>query len=110
MLNAEAYLMNSGLLHTIIKPCGLTNKAPAKATLATFHHDANKTLCCDSGEVSRNDIARLILAAFQNPDVGGRLRFNFCSYAGKPTSDAELVQVLQSALFPWERRDASVAL
>lgn len=101
-LNAEAFLMNSGLLYTIVKPCGLTNSPPATATLTTFHNDLNKTLCCGRGIVARADIARLISEAFQHPEVSGRLRFNFCSYADTPTRDTDLLALLRSALYRWE--------
>ena len=96
--------MNSGLPYTIFKPCGLTNDPPGGATLATFHNDRNKTICCGKGIVARSDIARVISAALHYPELSGRLRFNFCSYKGAPpTTDAGLLDVLKTAMYPWER-------
>ena len=94
--------MNSGLPYTILKPCGLTNGPAGQATIATFHNDQNKTLCCGNGSIARKDMARLIDSAFKHPSVSSRLRFNLCSYAGQPTPDSGLVEVLQHALYPWE--------
>lgn len=97
-LLCEAFLMNSGLAYTIIKPCGLTNAPPALAALDTFHDDSKTT---GHGTISRNDIARLIDVALTHPEVSNGLRFDFCSKPGPPTPDSGLISVLKSARYKW---------
>ena len=97
-LDTEAFLMSSGLPFTIIKPCGLTNDAPVKAALDTFHDDLKTS---GHGKVARADIARLVDAAIHHPEVAAGLRFDFCSKPGPPTPDSGLVAVLKSARRPW---------
>lgn len=97
-LNAEAFLMNSGLPYTIIKPCGLTNAPPGDLSLDVFHNDAKTT---GHGIIARADIARLIDAALRNPGVSSGLRFDFCSKPGPGTPDSGLVGVLRSARYQW---------
>ena len=97
-LNAEAFLMNSGLPYTIIKPCGLTDAPPGNLSLDVFHSDAKTT---GSGIVARADIARLIGVALANPSVSSGLRFDFCSKPGPGTPDSELVGVLERARYQW---------
>ena len=99
-LDAEAFLMSSGLPFTIVKPCGLTDDDPATATLDAFHDDEKTT---GHGKVARADIARVVEAAIRYPAVSTGLRFNLCSKAGPPTPDSGLVGVLKSARRPWAR-------
>ena len=93
-LDTEAFLMSSALPFTIIKPCGLTNDAPVKAALDTFHDDEKTS---GHGKVARADIARLVDAAIHHPEVAAGLRFDFCSKPGPPTPDSGLVAGLESA-------------
>tara|TARA_B110001452_G_scaffold54769_1_gene42218 strand:+ start:203 stop:1066 length:864 start_codon:yes stop_codon:yes gene_type:complete len=97
-LNAEAFLMNSGLPYTIIKPCGLTNASPGNLSLDVFHNDAKTT---GHGVIARADIARLIDTALRNPEASSGLRFDFCSKPGPGTPDSGLVGVLERARYQW---------
>merc|ERR1711871_185214 len=73
-LNAEAFLMNSGLKYTIIKPGGLTTDAGGKA-LFVGHEDQgfNGT---SSNEIARADVATVITEACKTPSLSTNTRFD----------------------------------
>jgi len=98
-LNFEAELMASGLPFTIVKPCGLLDTPPLTTELVVGHDD---DLTVNPPTVSRADMARVCIAALQQPKVSAGLRFDLCSKAGTPTSDPDLAKVLQAAKYPWE--------
>lgn len=106
-LNFEAELMSSGLPFTIVKPCGLdySGTEPGKKELITGH---DSTMKVNPMAIARADVARVIVAAIEQPDVAKDLRFDLCSKAGTPTADNELVKVLQSARYPWEQKQVIV--
>merc|ERR1739847_27162 len=64
-LNLEAFLMSSGLEYTIVKPCGLVD-GTLNNTLVVGHDDE---LRLKPPTVARIDVARIVVAALQNPDV-----------------------------------------
>jgi len=97
-LNFEAALMASQLPFTIVKPCGLINSAAGKKEIIVGHDDE---LQVDPPTIARADVARVIVASLQKPVTSKGLRFDVCSRDGSPTSDEGLVQVLQSAQYPW---------
>merc|ERR1711972_492907 len=103
-LNFEAELMSSGLPFTIAKPCGLdySGTEPGKKELVTGHDDEMKLT---PPAIARADVARVMVAAIEQPAVSAGLRFDLCSKTGTPTADADLVKVLQSARYPWEHAD-----
>ena len=61
------------------------------------------------GVVAGANIARLISAALQRPQLSAGLRFDLCTKPGPPTPDAGLEAVLRAARYPWERRAAAAA-
>ena len=97
-LNAEAFLMSSGLPYTIVKPCGLTNAPPGNLSLDVFHNDDRTT---GHGTIARADVARLVDAALKHPEASSGLRFDFCSKTGTGTPDSALVGVLLRARYKW---------
>jgi len=110
-LNAEAFLMSTGLPYTIVKPCGLTNGPPGNLSLDAFHnHDGTTghgTICTDHGTlghgtIARADVARLVAAALKHPEASSGLRFDFCSKPGPGTPDSALVGVLLRARYKWQ--------
>jgi len=97
-LNAEAFLMSSGIGATIVKPCGLTDGPAGKTALDTLHDDKNPSPL--SFTVSRADVAAVMAEAAV--ERAGGLRFGLCSKAlGAPTTD--LAALLHSARWPWQR-------
>lgn len=104
-LNFEAELMSSGLPFTIVKPCGLLNTPPSTTELIVGHDD---DLTVTPPTIARADVARVCVAAVQQPLLSAKLRFDLCSKAGTPTSEADLAKVLQAARYPWETKDGSI--
>lgn len=100
-LNFEAALMASGLPFTIVKPCGLSNTAPATKELVVGHDDSLKL---DPPTIARADVARLVVASVEQPSTSAGLRFDVCSRDGTPTTDGNLPKVLEAARYPWDRR------
>eukprot|EP00747_Dinoflagellata_sp_TGD_P071154 gnl/TRDRNA2_/TRDRNA2_156908_c0_seq1.p1 gnl/TRDRNA2_/TRDRNA2_156908_c0~~gnl/TRDRNA2_/TRDRNA2_156908_c0_seq1.p1 ORF type:complete len:306 (+),score=40.55 gnl/TRDRNA2_/TRDRNA2_156908_c0_seq1:119-919(+) len=104
-LNLEAHLMASGLPFTVVKPCMFSDGPPGTAKLLVGHDDAMKSLK-NVSEVRRSDLARVAVAAVQNPVLASRLRFDLCSQAGgPPTTDAEVEALLRSAVYPWNQAE-----
>jgi len=102
-LNAEAFLMNSGLPFVIIKPCGLVNTPGGKAELLVGHDD---DIDVKPPTVPREDVARVMVEAISRPPAVN-LRFDLCSRAGEPT---EADKVLAAAEFPWQRGGQAAAV
>lgn len=100
-LQGEAFLMNAYVPYTIMKACGLDD-APAGQKQLLVGHDDEGWSMRDAHTVSRHDVARVLAAAALNPGKAGGLRFDFCSQAGTPQSDA--VEVLNEAMYPWDPR------
>merc|ERR1712224_527786 len=100
-LNAEANIMSSGLPYTIVKPCGLGDKAAGKNKLVIGHDDEGFNLAIDH-TIQRDDVARILVEAVRKPEVSKGLRFDVCSqFLGAPTTDI-VNDVLKAARFPWE--------
>lgn len=100
-LNFEAELMASTLPFTIVKPCGLIDAGglvPKPHSLMTYHDDEKNGLLV----ITRTDVARVIVAAVEQPQVSARLRFDLCTKIGLPTKDEELPDLLRSARLPWD--------
>jgi len=83
-LNAEAYMMGSGIKYTIVKPSGLTDSAPGKALLLVGHDDDITNQ--DTMNVTRADVASVLLQAIQDPGDAGNVRFDLSSDVTKPAS------------------------
>jgi uncharacterized protein YbjT (DUF2867 family) len=109
-LNFEAALMSSGLPYTIIKPCGLDYDGtdPGEHMLVTGH---DGSINVSPPSIARADVARVMVAAIENPEAGTELRFDLCATKdGKPTTDADLVAVLKTARYPWQTTDPTVVV
>jgi nucleoside-diphosphate-sugar epimerase len=106
-LNFEAELMSSGIPFTIVKPCGLdySGTEPGKKELVTGHDDEMKL---QPPAIARADVARVIVAAVEQPSLSQGLRFDLCSKTGTPTTDADLGKVLTSARYPWDHESSVV--
>ena len=83
-LNAEAFIMNSGLLYTIIQPGGLTDAESGKALLVVGHEDS---VASSSREVSRSDIAQVLTEACLSPELATNTRFDLVGDASKPPTN-----------------------
>jgi uncharacterized protein YbjT (DUF2867 family) len=97
-LNFEAELMSSGLTFTIIKPCGLVDTAARAKELLAGHDDE---MSVKPPIISRADVARVVVAALEQPTASEGLRFDLCSREGPPTQDGDLLAFLKSARYPW---------
>lgn len=106
-LNFEAKLMSSGLPYTILKPCGLDygGTEPGKKELVTGHDDE---IIATPPAIARADVARVMVAAIEQPAVAANLRFDLCSKDGTVTTDADLPRVFQSAQYPWDHKEIMV--
>merc|ERR1711957_305349 len=104
-LNAEAFIMSSGVPFTILKACGLGDDKPGQYKLVVGHdgkgYDAQKDMSID-----RSDVARVIVNAFHNPASSNNLRFDLCADDGSaPTKDADIVKdVFDAARYPWQKK------
>lgn len=99
-LNAEAFIMNSGIPFTILKPCGLGKGVPGRNKLIVGHDDSIN-LAIDH-TIQRSDVALVIAEALRRPDVSAGLRFDLCSsWRGAPTKDI-VTDVFKAAKYPWQ--------
>lgn len=108
-LNFEAELMSSGVPFTIVKPCGLDygGSEPGVQTMLVGHDSEIKV---DIPSVARADLARLMVASIEQPEISKGLRFDLCAKPGTPTTDADLGKLLQSAAYPWNIKPAAVTI
>jgi hypothetical protein len=101
-LQGEVWLMGSGVPFTIVKACGLGDKAGGKHKLVVGHDDKGFSLAVDH-TVSRDDVAHVLAASATSKAARG-LRFDLCSsLLGRPTSDIQ--EVFAEAEYPWQRPD-----
>eukprot|EP00440_Ansanella_granifera_P041359 gb/GFBE01044850.1/.p1 GENE.gb/GFBE01044850.1/~~gb/GFBE01044850.1/.p1 ORF type:complete len:281 (+),score=68.10 gb/GFBE01044850.1/:1-843(+) len=105
-LNAEAFLMSSGLPFTIVQACGLSDGEAGKSKLVVAHDDNINEM----STVSRGDVARVLAAAAAAPATSKGLRFNLCAaWFGKATQNP--TELFQEAMYDWDpRKQASSAL
>lgn len=96
-LNFEAFLASSGVPFTIVKPCGLVDTPAGTSELIVGHEDAMEV---DPPEMSRGDLARVMLEAALQPEFSKGLRFDLCSRRGAPTEDFR--RLFRAARYPWE--------
>lgn len=104
-LNFEAALMSSGVPFTIVKPCALdiAGTEPGVKELVTGH-DNDLLPKVTPPAIARGDVARVMVAAVEQPQVSAGLHFDLCAESSStPTTDADLGKVVQSARFPWEQ-------
>jgi len=99
-LNSEAFIMSSGMQHTIVKPCGLGEGPGSQKRLIASHDGVGINI---RNQVDRADLARVITAAMANPDISSGLRFDFCVDTAGP-AQADATQVLRDAMWPWDPR------
>lgn len=101
-LDGEALLMNADVPFTIVKACTLDNSPSIQKKLIVGPGGVSAA----SRTVSRQDVARVLVAAATNPEISTRLRFHICSGDGAPQSDTK--EVLRDAMYPWDSRKAGV--
>lgn len=104
-LNEEAFLMNSGIPFTIVKPCGLTNDPAGQKALLVGHDDDIKV---SPPSVSRADVARVMLEALVQDEKARNLRFDLCSQAGDPTTD--FGKLFDNARYSWQKAQAEISV
>ena len=95
-LQAEAFLMSSGLEYAIVKPCGLLSTAAAGQNTLLVGHD-DTLLSTAPPIVQRADVAAVMRQALISDTTN--LRFDLCSQRGEPNPDLE--GILQEARFSW---------
>lgn len=100
-LNAEAFIMNSGMRHTLVKPCGLGEGPGSQKRLIASHDGAGINI---RESVDRADLARVIAAAMENPDMSIDVRFDFCVDPDGGSAQADARQILMDAMMPWDPR------
>jgi uncharacterized protein YbjT (DUF2867 family) len=105
-LQAEAFIMNSGIPFTIPKACGLGDGVGGKKKLLVGHDDASFSLALNH-LIQRDDVAHVLAEAVRNPDVSSGLRFDLCSHPiGAPTTNI-VRDVFQAAMYSWDPRRSS---
>jgi len=101
-LNAETYIMGSGIPFTITKACGLSDGAAGEKKIVVGHDGEGFSLVFNH-MVARDDVAHVLVEAIRNPAVSAGLRFDICSHGlATPTTDI-VNDVLKPARFPWQR-------
>jgi len=99
-LQAEAFIQSSGLAYTIIKPCGLTDDGPGQKTLLSGHDDSMMgDIASKEIEISRADVAELIVESVRMGPVHPGFRADVCSKSGTPTTN--LRAFLEQSRWPW---------
>jgi len=98
-LNAEAFLLGSGLGSTIVKPCGLSSGEAGMHGLGVSHNDDLPSP--GTFLVARADVARVMREAVIERSAG--LRFGLCNDPGAKVP-ADLPKLLQEARWPWQAR------
>jgi len=102
-LNAESFIMSSGLPFTILKPCGLGTGEPGKNKLVVGHDGEGFNLVI-THTIQRSDVARVLVESLRNPAKAAGLRFDLCSQAwGAATTDI-VKDVFKPAMYPWDKR------
>jgi len=100
-LNAEAFIMSSGIPYTIVKPCGLGEGPAGKNKLIVGHDDSINLFF--SHTIQREDVARVLAEALRSPSASQGLRFDLCSqWLGTPTTDI-VHDVFEPARYPWDQ-------
>lgn len=108
-LNAESFIMSSGLPFIIVKPCRLGTGEPGKNKLVVGHDGKGFNLAI-SHQIQRSDVARVLVESFRNPADGAGLRFDVCSQAwGAATTDI-VKDVFKPAMYPWDKRQQKQGL
>merc|ERR1711907_230263 len=79
-LNAEAFLMNSGLAYTIVKPGGLTMDEGGKQLYVGHEDSFNGTT---SNEIARADVAAVLTEACKTPALAANTRFDLVADPSK---------------------------
>jgi len=80
-LNAEAFIMASGLAFTIVKPGGLTTDKGGNQMYVGHEDVFNGT---DSHEIARADVAAVLTEACKNPSEAANTRFDLVADTKKP--------------------------
>jgi uncharacterized protein YbjT (DUF2867 family) len=96
-LNAEAFLGNSGVGSTIVKPCGIEGTYGRGGKQLLVGHDDK--LPARAGAISRADVAAVMAEAVAQRYTD--LRFDLCIGNGPATTD--LAKLIESAKYPWNQ-------
>jgi|ERR1712232_698107 len=100
-LQAEVAIMSSGVPFTIAKACGLGSGEGGKKPITVGHDDDTFSF---THIVNRDDVARVIVEAINQPKASKNLRFDICSnWFGKPTTDIK-TDVFDKARYTWEKK------
>jgi hypothetical protein len=105
-LNGEAFVMNSGVPFTVVKPNGLDDAEPATKTLLVGHDDEEGWKNPAESFVSRGDVARVLTYVAANWELTTGLRFDLTSRKGEATTD--LGGLLDNVRYPWDKRGKAV--
>ena len=81
-LNAEAFLMQSGLAFTIVKPSGLSDTPGGKSFLLVGHDDS----ITNKSSIPRSDVATVLTKACLLPSDAANTRFDLTSDPSRPSS------------------------
>ena len=81
-LNAEAFLMQSGLAFTIVKPSGLSDTPGGKSFLLVGHDDS----ITNKSSIPRSDVATVLTRACLLPSDAANTRFDLTSDPSRPSS------------------------
>jgi len=103
-LNAEAFVMASGVPFMITKACGLGNGKGMRSKLLIGHDGSNFGPSHLSTMVQRADVARVMVESARNKSFAVGLRYDLCARAfGRPTTDI-VNDVFKVAMYPWDPR------
>lgn len=101
-LQGESSLMDANVPFTILKACGLDDAPAKQKRLDIGHYDKGWGQPAGKNTVSRHDVARVMAAAVQDPQMSSGLRFDLCAEEGTPQNDE--LEVLKEAMFSWDPR------
>lgn len=105
-LNAEAFLMSSGLSWTIVKPCGLSQDAGGQKKLLVGHDDS-AAWAQTYYMIPRADVAGVVVASAKVPADARRMRFDLCSCSASDSkcpagaAPGNYNSALENAKWPW---------
>merc|ERR1711959_626305 len=105
-LNGEAFVMNSGVPFTVVKPNGLDDSEPATKTLLVGHDDEEGWKNPAESFISRGDVARVLSYVAANCQLTSSLRFDLTSHKGDATTD--IAALLNTVRYPWDKRGKAV--
>lgn len=105
-LQAEVSIMTSGIPYTILKACGLGDGEGGKKSLSVGHDDDTFSF---THMVNRDDVARVLVEAVNEPAASKNLRFDMCAnWFGAATTDIK-TDIFDKARYPWASKARGAA-